>query len=422
MKRELFVPKTKRLQMACISRQIFIVVATALSIVSCKKENRTASYLVNMIGTDSLINGVIDEIENSYADEVSREKLEIGAINGILGVIDEHSTYISQDEFDAFNKSARGTFLGIGVEIKQVKDGIEISSVIDGGPAANAGLKVADVITHIDGADVLQISMKEVVSRLSSDYAMKITVSVLRNKTEKLKFKLRKSVIQITSVKLDFIDDIAYIKINHFNDGTINATLQSIKKLKQRKAAGVIIDLRNNPGGILAQAIGVCDMFLSNKKIVEFKTRNAEESRVLMSDEKDILDGLPMAVLIDSNTASGGELVAAALGENKRAVLLGEKTYGKGSLQTVIPIPGKGAIKLTTAYFVSPNGNIINQAGVIPDIEILRDTDQKGTQEQTDTKIQDPWKAPIILRAMDLLHGLATIKDSAVESSTGDGQ
>jgi carboxyl-terminal processing protease len=214
------------------------------AIVSCKKENKTANFLVSLVDTDNLIQEVIEEIKNNYANDVSKEKLEIGAINVILGVIDEHSTYISQDEFDIFNKSTRGAFLGIGVEIKQVKEGIEVSAIIDGSPAANAGLKVDDIVTHIDNVDVLQMNMRDIVTKLSSDYALKIMVSVLRNKVEKLKFKLKKTVIQIPSVKLDFIEDIAFIKINHFNDCTLNDTIQAVKKLKKKKATVVILDLR----------------------------------------------------------------------------------------------------------------------------------------------------------------------------------
>ena len=242
------------------------------------------------------------------------------------------------------------------------------------------------------------MSSKQIASKLGADSGLKVKLTLLRNKNETLDVTIHKSVVQIRSVKSEFIEDIAIIKINYFNDGTLLATSQAIKEINKKKPVGVILDLRNNPGGILDQAVGVADLFLSNKKIAELKSRNVEESKIVISDDEDLLNNLPMVVLINSNTASGAELLAAALGENKRAVLIGQKTYGKGSMQTVIPIPGRGAIKLTTAYFVSPNGNTINHCGVSPDIEISED----NTLSPQD-------KDPVIVRATDLLHGLTAL-------------
>lgn len=388
--------------MKAFSKLLYIILLSSITLVSCKKEKRDLEFSVDLLNTNDLIKEIIEEIRLNYADDIAREKLEIGAINGMLRVLDEHSLYIPSEEFNAYNQSARGTFLGIGVEIKQVNEGIEIQSVIDESPAANAGIKPLDIITKIGGKDVLKMSHKQILSGLGSDSSLKVKLSILRNKKDTFDVTLQKSVIQLRSVKTDFIDDIGIIKINYFNDGTLLAISQAIKKINKKKSVGVIIDLRNNPGGILDQAVGVSDLFLSSKKIVELKSRNVYESRNIISDETDLLNNLPMAVLINSNTASGAELMAAALGENKRAILLGEKTYGKGSMQTVIPIPGRGAIKLTTAHFVSPNGNLIDHRGVIPDIEISKDP-----QETKSSKVE-----PIIQRAMDLLHGLTALNES----------
>jgi carboxyl-terminal processing protease len=384
-----------------IQKIYFLFVVLVAVLVSCKKDSEAINFSTDLVNTNTLIREIIEEINDNYADDIAKEKLEIGAINGILATLDEYSTYISQDELDTFNQLTRGTFLGIGVEIRQIREGIEISSIVDESPAAIVGLRISDVITHIDGKDVSEMSFRDVVSKLSSDSALKMKISVSRNKTEKFDLILKKSVIQLQSVKLHFRDDIAVIKINCFNDGTLVGVSQAIKTLRKKKSNGVILDLRSNPGGILTQAINVCDLFLVNKKIVEFKSRNTSELKTVFSDGKDLLNGLPMVVLIDSCTASGGELVAAALGENKRAILIGEKTYGKGSLQSIIPIPGKGAIKLTTAFLISPNGSSINQNGVTPDIEIT-DNNQKSTDEHDDS---------IILRAMDLIHGISALNE-----------
>ena len=365
---------------------------------SCKKERRDLEFSVDLLNANDLIKEVIEEIQLNYADNVTREKLEIGAINGMLQVLDEHSLFIPNEDFNAYNQTAHGMFLGLGIEIKQIPEGIEIRSVIDESPATKAGIKPLDIIVQIDGKSVLKMSSKQIASKLGADSGLKVKLTLLRNKNETLDVTIHKSVVQIRSVKSEFIDDIAIIKINYFNDGTLLATSQAIKEINKKKPVGVILDLRNNPGGILDQAVGVADLFLSNKKIAELKSRNVEESKIVISDDEDLLNNLPMVVLINSNTASGAELLAAALGENKRAVLIGQKTYGKGSMQTVIPIPGRGAIKLTTAYFVSPNGNTINHCGVSPDIEISED----NTLSPQD-------KDPVIVRATDLLHGLTAL-------------
>lgn len=370
-------------------------------LVSCKKDEKSLTLSADLINTDSLIKEVISEIQNNYADEITKERLETGAINGMLSILDEHSVYINKDEFRLYNDSARGAFLGIGIEIKQIRDGIEIQSVIDNSPAANAGIEPSDVITHINGENVANIKMKDIIKKLGNDSLKSVNVSILRNKMETLELKIKKSVVQLQSVKLDFVDDIGIIKISYFNERTVLGMTQAIKKINKKSASGVIIDLRNNPGGILEQSIGVSDLFLSNKKIIELKSRNIDENQTIFSDDTDLLNGLPIVVLVNSGTASGAELMASALKENKRAVLIGKKTYGKGSLQTVIPIPGRGAIKLTTAYFVSPNGNVINQNGIVPDIEIKQENIE-NQKENID---------PIIQRALDLLHGLSVLNE-----------
>lgn len=373
---------------------------------SCKKEDKSKSYLaIDSIVTDNLIKDVIEEINTNYADNITKEKLEEGAINGMLNFLDEYSLYISQDEFEALNQSARGAYLGIGVEIKQTKEGIEIISVIDDSPAAQAGLKPSDIVTHIDNKEVSNMPIKAIYSKLGSDTGMKITLSGVRNKTEKFDIKLRKTVIQLQTVKLDFVEDIAIIKINYFNEGTVAAVKSAIKDVKKHKSAALILDLRNNPGGILEQAVETAELFLNKgSKIVELKSRNVDESREIRSEENDKLEGKPMALLIDRNSASGSEVVAAALGENKRAIVVGENSYGKGSLQTIIPLPGKGAIKLTTAFLYSPNGNKLSKNGVAPDIQIDQ-TPQITENAENDEDTQDP----TIQRTVDLLHGITAL-------------
>ncbi|MDR0744483.1 MAG: S41 family peptidase [Holosporales bacterium] len=389
---------------------ILLLFIMPIFLVSCKKEKQKTDVCTesaNSIATNNLIKDVIEEIRNNYAGEITREKLEEGAINGMLESLDAHSMYISQDEFEAFYKSTRGVFLGIGIETKQLKDStIEIISIINDSPASKAGLKIGDVITKMDEKSINELSMKEIISKFSSDSALKIKLSVVRNKNEKFEINLKKSFIQIQSVKLSFSSDIAIIKITHFNEGTVVGVTNVIKNITKKKSTAVILDLRNNPGGILEQAIEVSDLFLDHGKIVEFQSRHPEESKIIYADDIDLLNHLPMVTIIDANTASGAELVAAALGENKRSIIIGTKSYGKGSLQTIIPIPGRGAMKLTTAYFISPNGNKINQNGITPDIEI----EQETVTIKEEDKNMDPTIDPVIQRAIDLLHGISALK------------
>ena len=415
-----FIKKIKFLFMKLSVGVLCGVLTSCLMCTSCKQEKPKDNYsMIDSITMNNLIKDVIEEIKTNYADDITKEKLEEGAINGMLSFLDEHSMYINQEEFEAFNHSARGSFLGIGIEIKQIREGIEVISVIEDSPAYTAGIRSMDVISEIEGKDVKEMSMKEILSKLSSDMSMKIKISFVRNKSEKLDAVVKKSVIQLQTVKTDFLNDIAIIKISYFNETTVFAVQDALKQVKKNESTGLILDLRNNPGGILDQAIGVADLFLKDSKIIELKSRNIEESRSVYSNDKDFIENTPIVVLIDKNSASGAEIVASALGENKRAVIIGEKSYGKGSLQTIIPIPGKGAIKLTTAYLYSPNGNPLNKNGVNPDILVNiqnEHKDQKQNTEEVDKQKQEASQSfagdPVIQRAADLLHGISALSQN----------
>ena len=359
----------------------------------CNDTNKVPTVLTfDTLITNNLIKEVINEINNNYADEITREKLEVGAINGLLSALDEYSLYISQDEFEALNRTTRGSFFGIGVEIKQIKEGIEIQSIIDNSPAFNAGLKIGDIIVSIDNTDIKQLSPRAIINRLNIDTRSQLKLSVFRNKTDKLDFMLKRTVVLLDSVLSRLIDDILLLKITYFNEYTVSQVKRKIKTVLKQNIKGIIIDLRNNPGGIINQAIKFSDLFLVDKNIAVFKSKRIMSSRIMKSNSEDIINGLPIIVLINRQTASGAELVAAALSDNKRAILIGETTYGKGVLQSIIPIPGRGAIKLTTSYFYSPNGSQINHNGVKPSIEIKQSNNDKEDL--------------LILRAIDLLKGI----------------
>jgi carboxyl-terminal processing protease len=394
-----------------------IAIVACILLCSCKKEAiNDKNYLpIDATIINNFIRDIIDEINDNYADEITKEKLEEGAINGMLAFLDEHSVYISQEEVEAFRNLTRGEFLGIGIEMKQLKEGIEVFSVIEDSPAMKAGIKIADVITHIDNKEVASMTLKEIISKLSSDISLKINLSVIRNKTDRLKIELKKTVIQMKSVITKFLPNIAIIKITYFNEGTTRAVKEAIKETKKRKEIiGVIMDLRGNPGGILDQAIATSSLFLDSCKVVEFKSRKITETKTIYSEKGDALENRPMAVLIDKNSASGAELMTAALGENRRAVVIGERSFGKGSLQTIIPIPGRGAIKLTTAYLFSPLGNPLNQNGVSPNIIINSEAEQNNSdKEKQKTEPLDT----VTQRAVDLLLGISALKSQEISKN-----
>ena len=377
--------------------RVAFIIIFSLSTASCKKDIKSTDLPSELINTNSFIKEIIEEINSNYASEIDRKKLEIGAINGMLSVLDEHSIYIKQEDILAFSQFARGNYLGIGIEFQSIGDSFEITSIIDDSPAQKAGLKIKDKIIAIDGNETKNMSIGDVVSNITS-FRHIVKFSILRDQSETIDVSIKKNIIKLKSIKLTFIDNIALLKINYFNENTLTEVLDAIKKINTKQSSGLILDLRNNPGGIIDQAIGVADLFLANKKIVEIKSKNSDESRVAFSDGNDLFVGKQIVVLTNDQTASGAELLASALGENKRAIILGTRTFGKGSLQSIIPIPGRGAIKLTTAILLSPNGNLISKNGITPDIEI-----QTNKTESSDNDIS------IIQRAIDLIHGLSVV-------------
>ena len=333
---------------------------------------------INTIVSSNLIQDIINEVKENYVEVVDNNKLEINAINGILNSLDEYSRYITKEEFDFINKSTRGVFLGIGIEINRIKSGIEIKSVVKNSPASNIGLKQGDIITAIDNKNINNLQMNNVINILNNNNKLQYKLTILRDKTNILEFSLNKEIVSLNSVNTHVIDNILMLNISFFNEDTVNETKKQIKESYNKNIKGIIIDLRNNPGGCIEDAIEFCDLFLCNTIITIIKFGKHHKINKIKSNNKDIANNIPIVVLINSQTASCAELVASSLLDNKRAVLIGEKTYGKGAIQSIIPIPGRGALQLTTAYFCSPNGKEINKKGIEPDINIVQshDSDQ----------------------------------------------
>ena len=342
---------------------IIIIIIICNIFVSCKNKKN--------INTINFIQDVINEIEENYAENIDNNKLEIAAINGILNALDEYSQYISQEELDSFNKSTRGVFLGIGIEINQIKDGIEIKNIIKNSPASNIGLKTGDIITAIDNININKISLKNIINILNNNNKIQYKLKILRDKNL-IEFTLNKELIKLNSINTHIIDNILMLNISFFNEETVSETINKINTNFNKNIKGIIIDLRNNPGGCIDDAIAFCNLFLHKKVITIIKSKKHKISKKIKSNGKDITNNIPIVILINAQTASCSELVVASFLDNKRAILIGEKTYGKGAIQSIIPIPGRGAIQLTTAYFYSPNGKEINKRGIEPNISIVQ--------------------------------------------------
>ena len=351
---------------------LIIIIIICNIFTGCKNKK---SLNANNIVSSNFIKDVINEVKENYVEIVNNDKLEIDAINGILNSLDEYSRYITQEEFDYIKKSRNGVFLGIGIEINKIKDGIEIKSVIKNSLASNTGLQQGDIITEIDNVDVNRIPMKNVLNILNNNNKLRYKFTILRNNTDLLHIILNKDIIKLNTINAHVIDNTLMLNVSYFSNETVKETKTKIKELHGKNIKGIIIDLRNNPGGVLENAIEFCDLFLCNKIITIIKSGRKNKLKKIKSNSKDITNNIPIVILINAKTASCAELVASSMLDNKRAVLMGEKTYGKGAIQSIIPIPGKGALQLTTAYFYSPNGNEINKIGVEPNINIIQSHD-----------------------------------------------
>jgi len=317
---------------------------------------------------------VMELIKRSYVKEVSDAQLIEGALSGMLQSLDPHSAYLTKDMFKEMQVETRGEFGGLGIEITKAQGGIRIVAPIEDTPAWRAGIKAGDLIIKIDGELASEMSLSEAVKRMRGKPGTKVHLTILREGEDKpLEFELVRAVIKIRSVKSDWIaPGYAYLRITQFQERTakdLAAKIEEIKKQMKGMPYGVVLDLRDNPGGLLDQAVGVCDLFVSKGVIVSTRSRIGK-SQVFHARPDDLLAGVPIVVLINQGTASASEIVAGCLQDHHRAVLLGEKSFGKGSVQTIVPLPDGSAVKITTALYYTPSGRSIQAEGIVPDVEV----------------------------------------------------
>jgi carboxyl-terminal processing protease len=333
---------------------------------------------------------VLEKINKEYVDEVDQSKSMDAAINGLLQSLDPYSAYMTPESFEAMQTETSGKFGGLGIEVGMEAGVVKVISPIDNTPASKAGLKAGDYIVKINGVQVQGKSLMDAVDLMRGPVGSSIEIIVRRLGVKKaLIFNITREIIQVQSVKSELIDNnIGYIRLSSFNENSSDQVKKKVKKLnKNKNLKGYILDLRNNPGGLLSQAIRISDFFLENGEIVSTKSRKVSENRKWFANKGDITGGKTLIVLINYGSASASEIVAGALKDHKRAIILGENSYGKGSVQSIIPLKNRGAIRLTIAKYYLPSGKSISEVGVTPDIEITEGSENFKFNSKTDNQL-----------------------------------
>ena len=337
-----------------------------------------------------LFGEVLDKINKEYVDEVNQNEMMDSAINGVLQSLDPYSSYMSPEMYESMQTETSGEFGGLGIEVGMEAGVVKVISPIDNSPAYKVGVKAGDYIVKINDVQVQGKSLNEAVELMRGPVNSDIEITVRRPGTKKsLIFKITREIIKIQSVKTKLIENVGYIRLTAFNENSSDQIKKKIKEFKKnKKVTKYILDLRNNPGGLLSQAIRISDFFLDDGEIVSTKSRKTFENRKWFAKKGDIISGNTLVVLINYGSASASEIVAGALKDHKRAILIGENTYGKGSVQSIIPMKNKGAIRLTVSKYYLPSGDSISEVGVSPDIEVAESTDEFRIDTDTDNQLE----------------------------------
>lgn len=358
----------------------------------------------------SLFGDVFQRVREEYVDEISDQDLVSNAITGMLTSLDPHSNFLPDDAFDKMKERTRGEFGGLGIEITMEDGLVKVVSPIDETPAALAGIQAGDLIIRIGEEEVLGLTLSEAVERMRGPVGSDIEITILREGRDPFPVTLTRDTIKMRSVRFESYDEVGYIRLTTFSEQTTPGLEKAIKSLREEHGDdldGIVLDLRNNPGGLLSEAISVTDTFLEKGEIVSTRGRREDEAARFYATAGDKSDGLPVVVLINSGSASASEIVAGALKDHGRALVMGTRSFGKGSVQSIIPLPGHGAIRLTTARYYTPSGVSIQSTGIEPDImvelAVVEDIEKGAVREE------------------DLRGALDNEKDEAGEDGVNDG-
>ncbi|MCH7864683.1 MAG: S41 family peptidase [Proteobacteria bacterium] len=415
------------------------------------KKNDAATYrLLNLFGD------VFERVRSDYVEATTDQEMIEAAISGMLAALDPHSNYLNAKNFREMQVNTRGEFGGLGIRVTMEGGYVKVISPIDDTPAFRAGIKPSDLITHLDGQAVQGLTLAQAVDKMRGKVGHDIKLTILREGKKPFDVTITRAVIKITSVRSRVEGKVGYIRITSFNEQTDKGLKKEMAKLKKEIGDGIqgyVLDLRNNPGGLLDQAVAVADGFLDKGEIVSTRSRRPEDTQRFNARPGDLADALPLVVLINGGSASASEIVAGALQDHRRAILLGTKSFGKGSVQTIMPLPGHGAMRLTTARYYTPSGRSIQAKGIEPDIEVkqarietidepklrresdLRNaldngdkktganpsSDSKDDKKPDDSAGEDDKPAELqdfqLARALDLLRGLALFSGKVVTTT-----
>ena len=337
-----------------------------------------------------LFSEVLEKIQNEYVDEINQADVMDSALNGVLQSLDPYSSYMNPEIFDEMQTETSGKFGGLGIEVSMESGVVKVISPIDDTPASKAGIKSGDFIVKINDEQVQGKTLMEAVNLMRGEVGTPIKLTVRRKGEKKaIIFNITRQVIEIKSVVSKVIDkEVGYLRLRAFNENSDVQLKKHISKLeKENKLTGYILDLRNNPGGLLSQAVKISDFFLHDGEIVSTKGRKSRENRKFFAKKGDRIDGKPLVVLINNGSASASEIVAGALQDQKRAILIGEATYGKGSVQSIIPLKNNGAIRLTISKYYLPSGRSISEVGITPDIKVSEEGDKFVINSETDNQL-----------------------------------
>ena len=343
----------------------------------------------NIYDKIDLFGEVLDKINKEYVDEVNHGEAMDAAINGVLQSLDPYSAYMSPDTFKEMETETSGKFGGLGIEVGMEFGVVKVITPMDDSPAEREGVKAGDYIVKVDGVQVQGKTLSEAVELMRGPVGSKIEITVRRKGVKKaLTFEIIREIIVVESVKSKIIDDnVGYIRLTAFNENSSRQVKDKIKKFKKKKINKYVLDLRNNPGGLLSQAVKISDFFLDNGEIVSTKSRKSYENKKYFAKKGDIINGKTLIVLINYGSASASEIVAGALKDHKRAILIGENSYGKGSVQSIIPLKNEGAIRLTISKYYLPSGESISGTGITPDIEVSESSDEFRIGTKTDNQL-----------------------------------
>ena len=336
-----------------------------------------------------LFGEVLEKIKKDYVEEVNQSDALDAAINGVLQSLDPYSAYMSPEIFKEMETETSGEFGGLGIEVSMEFGVVKVITPMDNSPAEKEGVKAGDYIVKINGVQVQGKTLSEAVELMRGPIGTKLEITVRRKGVKKaLIFEITREVIEVKSVKSKIIDNnIGYIRLTSFNENSSSQIRSKIKEFKKNEVKKYVLDLRNNPGGLLSQAVKISDFFLDNGEIVSTKSRKSYENRKYFAKKGDLIDGETLIVLINNGSASASEIVAGALKDHKRAIVIGENSYGKGSVQSIIPLKNKGAIRLTISKYYLPSGESISGTGITPDIEIVENSEEFRINTETDNQL-----------------------------------